>query len=64
LSAAPDITRASYLFFLKPIIAAALAIVILGSFPTRLQVLAIVMVTGCVLVELFWPRLRALFARA
>ncbi|MDZ7710738.1 MAG: DMT family transporter [Roseovarius sp.] len=63
LSAAPDITRASYLFFLKPIIAAALAIVILGSWPTGLQVLAIALVTACVLVELYWPRLRALVGR-
>lgn len=61
LAAAPDITRASYLFFLKPVIAAALAIVFLASFPTLLQVIAIVLVTGCVLVELYWPRLRALF---
>jgi len=59
LSAAPDITRASYLFFLKPIIAAALAIVILGSFPTVLQLVAIALVTGCVLVELYWPKLRS-----
>ncbi|WP_372613188.1 DMT family transporter [Aquicoccus sp.] len=63
LTAAPDITRASYLFFLKPIIAAALAIVILGSWPTGLQVVAIMLVTGCVLVELYWPRIRAVFAR-
>lgn len=63
LTAAPDITRASYLFFLKPIIAAALAIVILGSWPTGLQVVAIVLVTGCVLVELYWARLRGVFAR-
>lgn len=63
LTAAPDITRASYLFFLKPIIAAALAIVILGSWPTGLQVVAIVLVTGCVLVELYWARIRAAFAR-
>jgi len=60
LSAAPDITRASYLFFLKPVIAAALAVVFLASFPTPLQVLAILLVTGCVGVELYWPRLRAL----
>jgi len=60
LSAAPDITRASYLFFLKPVIAAVLAVVFLASFPTPLQVLAIVLVTGCVGVELYWPRLRAL----
>ncbi|WP_306005021.1 DMT family transporter [Aquicoccus porphyridii] len=63
LTAAPDITRASYLFFLKPIIAAALAIVILGSWPTGLQVVAIVLVTGCVLVELYWARITAAFAR-
>lgn len=61
LAAAPDITRASYLFFLKPVIAAGLAILFLGSFPTILQVIAIVLVTGCVVVELYWPRLRALF---
>ena len=63
LSSAPDITRASYLFFLKPVIAAGLAVVILASYPTLLQVLAIVLVTSCVLVELYWPRLRALFGR-
>jgi drug/metabolite transporter (DMT)-like permease len=58
LSAAPDITRASYIFFLKPVIAAFLAIVFLGDLPTLLQVLAIVLVTGVVAVELFWDRLR------
>ena len=63
LSAAPDITRASYLFFLKPVIAAGLAVLILASYPTLLQVVAIVLVTSCVLVELYWPRLRSLFAR-
>ena len=57
LAAAPDITRASYLFFLKPVIAALLAIVFLADNPTALQLLAIVLVTGCVLVELFWTRL-------
>ena len=40
-----------------------LAIVILGAWPTGLQVLAIALVTGCVLVELYWPHLRALVAR-
>lgn len=57
LAAAPDITRASYLFFLKPVIAALLAIVFLADNPTLLQALAIFLVTGCVLVELFWTRL-------
>lgn len=61
LAAAPDITRASYLFFLKPVIAAVLAIVILAEQPTLLQVLAIILVTSCVLVELFWPRIQARF---
>lgn len=58
LSAAPDITRASYLFFLKPVIAALLAMLFLASFPTPLQVMAIVLVTGCVGVEILWSRLR------
>jgi drug/metabolite transporter (DMT)-like permease len=57
LSAAPDITRASYLFFLKPVIAAVLAIFVLSLHPTMLQSLAILVVTGSVFVELFWPRI-------
>ena len=65
LSAAPDITRASYLFFLKPVIAAVLAIFVLSQHPTALQTLAIFVVTGSVLVEMFWPRIaRALGGRA
>lgn len=64
LSAAPDITRASYLFFLKPVIAAALAIVFLGAFPTILQIIAIVLVTSCVVVELNWDRISRLRLRA
>ena len=63
LSAAPDITRASYLFFLKPVIAAGLAIIILAQSPSLLEVVAIVLVTSCVLVELFWPRISAAFSR-
>ena len=59
LSAAPDITRASYLFFLKPVIAAVLALVFLSVAITPLQVAAILVVTGSVLVELAWPRLAA-----
>jgi drug/metabolite transporter (DMT)-like permease len=57
LAAAPDMTRAAYLFFLKPVIAALLAVVILGDSPTWLQVLAIVVVSGSVLVEMAWPRI-------
>lgn len=58
LSAAPDMTRASYLFFLKPVIAATLAILILGDWPSILQVAAIILVTACVGVEMFWTSLR------
>ena len=57
LAAAPDITRASYLFFLKPVIAALLAILFLSDSPTLLQGVAILLVTGCVLVELFWAKI-------
>ena len=63
LSAAPDIARACYLFFLKPVIAAALAVPILGSYRTPLQIIAIVLVTSWVGVELYWPRLCALIGR-
>lgn len=57
LAAAPDMTRASYLFFLKPVIAALLAIVILGDNPTWLQFAAILVVSGSVLFEIYWPRI-------
>lgn len=56
LAAAPDITRASYLFFLKPVIAAALALLILAQPITVLQALAIIVVTGSVFVEILWAR--------
>lgn len=54
LSAAPDIGRANYLFFLKPVIAAMLAFFILHRNITFFQFLAILMVCGCVLAELFY----------
>jgi drug/metabolite transporter (DMT)-like permease len=57
LATAPDITRASYLFFLKPVIAALLAVAVLGQPLTALQVVAVAVVTGSVLVEILWPRL-------
>ncbi|NNE59348.1 MAG: EamA family transporter [Woeseia sp.] len=56
LAAANDMTRASYLFFLKPVIAAGLAIVFLGDSPTWLQLAAIAVVSGSVFVEVFWPQ--------
>ena len=54
LAAVPDITRGSYLFFLKPVIAAALAIAILSQPMTPLQATAIVVICGAVLAEVLW----------
>lgn len=57
LAAAPDITRAMYLFFLKPVIAAVLAFVFLGTTLSLWQVLAILMICLAVLAEANWDRL-------
>jgi len=57
LAAVPDITRGSYLFFLKPVITAVLALAILGQPITWVQVAAIVVVCSSVLAELSWPLL-------
>lgn len=56
LAAAPDITKASYLFFLKPVIAALLAVLLLNEELSFLKVAAIIVVTGSVFVELFWSQ--------
>lgn len=56
LAAANDMTRASYIFFLKPVIAAGLAVIFLGDSPTWLQIAAIVVVTGSVFFEVLWPK--------
>jgi drug/metabolite transporter (DMT)-like permease len=58
LAAAPDITRGNYLFFLKPVFAACLAVVFLNQDSTAWQVLAIIVICACVLVEASWGRLR------
>ena len=63
LAKVPDLTRGSYLFFLKPVIAAALAYLILQQPITSLQILAIMVICGSVLAELFWPQLQRLFIR-
>ena len=60
LAAVPDITRGSYLFFLKPVIAAVLALLILSQPITAFQIGAILVILGSVLVELFWPKIVAL----
>jgi drug/metabolite transporter (DMT)-like permease len=54
LAHAPDITRASYLFFLKPAIATVLAVVILSQPLTAIQVVAIVAICGAVLIEFMY----------
>jgi len=51
LAAVPDITRGGYLFFLKPVIAAGLAIVFLEQSLTGWQVLAIAIICAAVLFE-------------
>ncbi len=58
LSAAPDTARASYLFFLKPVIAAVCALVFLGSNITWIQTLAIAVICGCVLAEVLYGQFR------
>ena len=51
LAAVPDITTGGYLFFLKPVIAACLAIIFLGQSLTGWQVLAIAIICASVLFE-------------
>lgn len=57
LALAPDTARANYLFFLKPVIAAVLAVWILNEPISGPQFTAIALVTGCVAVEVFWDEL-------
>ena len=57
ISNAPDISRANYLFFLKPVIAALLAWIILNNTISGLQILAILMVTGFVTLEMSYNTL-------
>jgi drug/metabolite transporter (DMT)-like permease len=57
LATVPDITRGSYLFFLKPVIAAFLAILFLSQELTSWEVLAIAVICTSVLVEALWGKL-------
>ncbi len=57
LAAVPNITRGSYLFFLKPAIASLLAVAVLGQSLTLIQVLAIVVISGSVFAEMLAGRL-------
>lgn len=63
LANVPDQARGNYLFFLKPVIAALLAYLILGDHITLTQIAAIIAITGFVLGEVFYEDLRALFTR-
>jgi len=58
LAAVSDITRGSYLFFLKPVIAAFLAVVFLSHTLTAWQMLAILVICASVVVEATWARFR------
>ncbi|MEO0618324.1 MAG: DMT family transporter [Pseudomonadota bacterium] len=62
LAAVPDITRGSYLFFLKPVLTAFLALAILRQPISGIEVLAILVICGSVVLELLWPRLAKRFA--
>ncbi len=64
LAAVPDIARGSYLFFLKPVIAAGLSLALLSQPVSWLQFLAIAVICGAVAVEFFWPRLTGNRAKA
>jgi drug/metabolite transporter (DMT)-like permease len=63
LAAVPDITRGSYLFFLKPVIAAFLAVVFLRQNLTTPQMMAVLVICSSVFIEAFWPRFRQSFGR-
>jgi drug/metabolite transporter (DMT)-like permease len=54
LATVPDITRGSYLFFLKPVIAACLTVVFLSQSLTAWQILAIIVICASVVVEASW----------
>ena len=58
LAAVPDITRGSYLFFLKPVIAAFLAVVYLGQHLTGWQIVAIIVICSSVAVEAVWAKVK------
>ncbi len=57
LAAVPDITRGSYLFFLKPVIAATLAVVFLGTTLSPTVIIAIVVICAAVVLEANWHQL-------
>ena len=58
LAAVPDITRGSYLFFLKPVIAALLAVVFLKQSLTAWQTMAMLVICAAVFLEAAIAKLR------
>ncbi|MFQ5624693.1 MAG: DMT family transporter [Paracoccaceae bacterium] len=64
LAAVPDITRGSYLFFLKPVIAAMLAVTFLAQALSTAQALAIFVICASVVMEANWRRLARAFNRS
>ena len=63
LAAVPDITRGSYLFFLKPVIAAFLAVMFLKQVLTTPQIFAIIIICTAVLLEATWSRFHKLITK-
>jgi len=63
LALVPDTGRANYMFFLKPVIAAFLAVAFLGEAITLPQAAAILLVTGCVAVEVFWDEITSAWSK-
>ncbi len=63
LAAVPDITRGSYLFFLKPVITALLSLMFLTQPITLVQVLAILVICGAVAAEMAWPAFKQRVAK-
>ena len=64
LSNVPDVARGNYLFFLKPVIAAILAYFILGDHINGIQLLAIAVITGFVVIEIFYDEIRLRFFKS
>jgi drug/metabolite transporter (DMT)-like permease len=63
LSNVPDVSRGNYLFFLKPVIAALLAVFILDDEVTLTQMAAMFVIIGFVAAEIFYDSLRGLFTK-
>ncbi|MCL7945441.1 DMT family transporter [Marinobacter sp. ATCH36] len=59
LAAVPDITRGSYLFFLKPVIAALLTWYFLSQPVTGFQLTAMLIICSAVFIEPVWSKIRS-----